>query len=287
MTQNTDTVAGDRLAAYLNRLGLAAPPPLTADGLAALQAAHRQAITFENIDVLLGRPIAIDSDAVFAKLVDAKRGGYCFEQNRLYHDMLAAMGLATRPLLGRPRLAMPEGTIGPRTHVLLLAELAGEPWILDAGFGGSFVPPLPLRHGAEAATPDGARHRLRHIGRPDGEWLLERAGSRATTDGRHQDHGDWQAQYSFDMAPVMQADLDQANHWTATWPASRFLSGPVVSLVLPAGFAALTGTTLSLASGGASDKHEISGPEEWREVLATRLGLDLPPQDVAALRLFG
>lgn len=277
----------DRLPAYLARLGLAAPPPPTVAGLAALQAAHRQAITFENVDVLLGRPILIDSDAVFAKLVAGGRGGYCFEQNRLYADMLEVLGFIQRPLLARPRLGLPEGFIGPRTHVLLLAEVEGQSWIADAGFGGSFVPPLPLRHGAEAATPDGAHHRLRRVALPDGEWLVERAGPQASTDGRAQDHGDWQAQYSFDLTPVMPMDLEQANHWTFTWPGSRFVAGPIISRVLPAGFAALSGTALSIADNGAVERREIASEAEWRDVLAEYFALSLTPDEVAALRLFG
>lgn len=277
----------DRLPAYLARLGLAAPPPPTVAGLAALQAAHRQAITFENVDVLLGRPILIDSDAVFAKLVAGGRGGYCFEQNRLYADMLEVLGFTQRPLLARPRLGLPEGFIGPRTHVLLLAEVEGQSWIADAGFGGSFVPPLPLRHGAEAATPDGAHHRLRRVALPDGEWLVERAGPQASTDGRAQDHGDWQAQYSFDLTPVMPMDLEQANHWTFTWPGSRFVAGPIISRVLHAGFAALSGTALSIADNGAVERREIASEAEWRDVLAEHFALSFTPDEVAALRLFG
>ena len=275
-----------RLAAYCTRLGLAAPPPPTAEGLATWQAAHRQAITFENLDVLLGRPIAIDGDAVFAKLVEGRRGGYCFEQNRLYGDMLALAGIANRPLLGRPRLALPDGFIGPRTHVLLLAEIDGRQWIADAGFGGSFVPPLPLEHGAEAQTADGARHRLLRIGQPDGEWLLERAGPRATTDGRAKDHGDWQAQYSFDLAPVMAMDLEQANHWTATWPGSRFLAGPLVSRITPGGFLALSGTMLSVAQGTLAEKRALADAAEWRDVLATVFGVALSAAEVDRLDLF-
>ncbi|MCL6249853.1 arylamine N-acetyltransferase [Altererythrobacter sp. KTW20L] len=275
-----------RLAAYCARLGLDAPPPPTPDGLALLQRAHRQAITFENIDVLLCRPILIDSQAVFAKLVERGRGGYCFEQNRLYADMLADIGIATRPLLARPRLALPEGFTGPRTHVLLLAELEGRLWLADAGFGGSFVPPLPLEDGAEEATPDGARHRLRYLGEPQGEWLIERAGQRETTDGRALEHGDWQAQYSFDLAHVEQMDLEQANHWTATWPASRFLAGPIVSRVLPAGFVALTGTTLTIGRKGVGERRDLGTGEEWRIAMAEMFGIRLSEDEVAGLALF-
>lgn len=276
----------EHLVAYLARLGLAEAPPATEAGLVQLQEAHRRAIPFENLDVLLGRPILIDSAGVFAKLVTGQRGGYCFEHHRLYADMLAGLGFASRPLLGRPRLGLADDAIGPRTHVLPLVMVEGQQWIADAGFGGSYVPPLPLEHGAEAATPDGARHRLSRIGRSDGEWLLERAGPRATTDGRHQDHDDWQAQYTFDLAPVHLADLAQANHWTATWPQSRFLAGPIINRVEAGGFASLTGTSLRIAGGGRSDQRELASAAEWRMVLRDLFGIALSEADTARLNLF-
>lgn len=279
-----------RLAAYLARLGLGsgldAAPSATPEGLALMQAAHRQAITFENIDVLLGRGIRIGSDDVFAKLVERGRGGYCFEQNRLFADMLAAIGITNRPLLARPRLAMPEGYVPPRTHVLLLCKLEGQHWIADAGFGGSYVPPLPLEDGATTGTGDGAQHRLRHIARPDGEWVLERSGPVATTDGRHRADESWQAQYTFDLAHVEQDDLEMSNHWAATYPKSRFVLGPIISRVLPAGFVSLNGAQLSIASGGEAEKRQLGTNAQWRTALAEQLGLHLSAEEVAALGLF-
>ena len=89
------------LDAYLVRVAMPARPTLDPVGLQRLQQAHRMAIPFECLDVRLGRPIAIDSAAVFAKLVVAGRGGYCFEQNRLFLDALTALGFVARPLLAR------------------------------------------------------------------------------------------------------------------------------------------------------------------------------------------
>lgn len=83
------------LERYLDRIGLAEAPAPDAKGLAALQLAHRCSIGFENLDVRLGRNIRIDSASVFDKLVVRGRGGYCFEQNRLYSDMLRQLGIAT------------------------------------------------------------------------------------------------------------------------------------------------------------------------------------------------
>ncbi len=279
----------DCLAAYLARIQLAHAPTPDAAGLATLQAAHRQTIAFENLDVRLRRPIRIDSDAVFAKLVQAGRGGYCFEQNRLFADMLAQLGLANRPLLARVRLAVPPGQTPPRTHVLLLVDLDGEPWVADAGFGGSYVPPLPLRDGATVYSADGAVHRLHHIGnRGDlgGEWLLERAGPPNATDGRAADHEDWQPQYSFDLAPVAPDDLEQANHWTSTRPETRFTTLHIVSIALPQGFATLTDCQLKIYRDDMLEERAIPHPAGYASALAEIFNLALDPADVAALPLF-
>ncbi|WP_284123771.1 arylamine N-acetyltransferase family protein [Parerythrobacter aestuarii] len=250
-----------------------------------LQQAHRRAIAFENLDILLGRDIRIDSASVFAKLVTRRRGGYCFEQNRLYADMLGELGFACRPLLARVRLGLEAEATPPRSHVLLLVDLAEGSWIADVGFGGSYVPPLPLVDGTQQETDDCARHRLRRIdgGTVAGDWLLERSGDISATDGRARPDADWQAQYSFDLAEVAADDLLQANHWTATWHESRFVGTPRLSLALPKGFMALNGRSLSLVAEGQREARELSSDSEWREVVSDGFGLELLPDELARL----
>ena len=282
-------MTSDELAAYLQRLGLPQSPSATPEGVCAVLAAHRQAIAFENLSIPLEQGVRIDSGSVHAKLVTARRGGYCFEQNRLFSDALAALGLANRPLLARVRLGLGDGQVPPRTHVLLLVDCAGEPWIADAGFGGAYVPPLPLRDGASARTPDGAAHRLTRRGPGDplgGEWLLERAGPQAATDGRSAQGGGWQAQYTFDLAQVAAEDLEQANHWTSTRPGTRFTTLRVVSRVLPTGFAALTDRSLTIYADGTAQTREVADLAEYAAVLRDVFALDLSEAELARLGLF-
>ncbi|KHK91725.1 arylamine N-acetyltransferase family protein [Novosphingobium malaysiense] len=274
---------------YLIRIGMEHKPDASPQGLAALQAAHRQAIGFENLDIPLGRGIRIDGPSVFEKIVVHGRGGYCFEQNRLYADALTAQGLPNRPLLARVRLGVPEGVTPPRTHVLLLVDLAGEQWIADAGFGGSFVPPLPLVDGAEARTADGARHRLRKVGIAGslgGEWLLERAGPASATDGRSAPHGDWQPQYTFDLGEVGADDLEQANHWTSTRPNTRFTTLHVASIALPDGFAALTDRQMTVYGAGGTETRTIADAADYARTLRKVFHIALDDEDAARLALF-
>ncbi|WP_260923076.1 arylamine N-acetyltransferase family protein [Novosphingobium sp. 9] len=280
------------LSRYLSRIGLAAAPSAGVEGLALLQAAHRQTIGFENLDIPLGRPILIDSASVFDKLVVRGRGGYCFEQNRLFSDVLTALGLPNRPLLARVRLGLAPEVVPPRTHTLLLVRTGpGESWLADAGFGGSYVPPLRLEDGYTAETPDGARHRVRRTGPElplDGEWMVERAGPSAATDGRAADHGEWQVQYVFDTAQVWPEDLEMGSHWTSTRSGSRFVTAHVASVVLPDGFAALSDRRLSIyrAGGKTREVREIETSDEYAQLLRETFGIALGDEEAAALPLF-
>jgi N-hydroxyarylamine O-acetyltransferase len=271
---------------YLERIRLAERPQPDAAGLLALQRAHRLAIPFENLDVILGRGIRVDSEGVFAKLVTAKRGGYCFEHNRLFGDALDALGFTARPLLARVWLGAEH--VPPLTHAISLVTIDGQEWIADTGFGGSYAPPMPLADGETADAPDGARFRL---GRdPLYGWMLERHGDPGTTDGRtpfadpELHHG---AQYSFSLEPVFPADMALGNHWTSTAPGTRFTTLRIVSQVLPNGFASLTDRSYKRRNGDSEASGEITDPRVYRMRLSMMFGIDFTVEEVAALGLFG
>lgn len=268
------------LEAYLARIRLPARPTLDGGGLGALQLAHRLAIPFENLDVRLGRGVAIDSGSVFAKLVTAKRGGYCFEHNRLFLDALAALGFVARPLLARVWLGASD--VPPLTHTLSLVTIDGEDWIADAGFGASYSPPMPLADGAIGHADDGAQFRLTTD--PDYCWMLAREGDPATTDGRVAGSG-FRPLYSFTLDAVPPADLALGNHWSSTAPSARFVNQSVVSIILPGGFAGLVDRRYRRA-GGISADTELLDPRAYRLCLSEMFGIDLSAEEVAALSLF-
>jgi N-hydroxyarylamine O-acetyltransferase len=156
------------LDAYLARVG--GTPPLAAgrEGLAALHRAHCAAIPFENLDILLGRPIALDVPSLEAKLVRGRRGGYCFEQNTLFQAALEGLGFRVTALAARVR----SGATGvrPRTHMLLRVDLPEGAFVADVGFGGDGpVEPVPLAEGRETWLGF-AGHRLHREGE---SWVLE------------------------------------------------------------------------------------------------------------------
>lgn len=260
-----------QLGAYLARIGHAGETAPDLATLAAVQRAHRLAIPFENLDIPLGHGVPLDPRHLFDKIVLRRRGGYCFEQNALFLAMLQAIGFEARPLLARVWLATDETP--PRTHTLNLIRIDGEEVIADVGFGGSFAPLLRLAECAEAGTPDGSRHRLGLD--PDHGWMLWRDGGAG-----------WQRQYSFTLEAVWPADLEAANHFTATRPGTRFTTLRIASGTLADGYVSLIDRTLTTSQMGAVEAREIGDADDLRRVLAGTFGLDLTPEEVAALGLF-
>ena len=103
------------LTAYLARIGWEQTPDVSLETLRALHLHHNGAIPFENLDVVLPREIELSDEAIFHKLVVARRGGYCFEQNGLFERVLKEVGFTVRSLLGRVVIANPH-QMPPRTH---------------------------------------------------------------------------------------------------------------------------------------------------------------------------
>jgi N-hydroxyarylamine O-acetyltransferase len=260
----------EQLGAYFGRIR-AGEATSSYGALAEIQRAHRLSIPFENFDIHLGRGISLDPRHLFDKLVRRRRGGYCFEQNALLLGMLQSLGFEARPLLARVWLNAVDTP--PRTHTLNLVHIEGEDFIADAGFGGSFVPPLPLVADEVVTTPDGARHRLARTG--EHGWMLQR------------DPGSgWARQYSFTTDKVWPADLEAANHWTATRPGTRFTTLRLASATLPDGYLSLSDRTLTVTRMGVAEAREIGDAEEYRRTLGEKFDLTLSASEVAALALF-
>ena len=260
----------EQLGAYFARIH-AGEATSSYGALAEVQRSHRLAIPFENLDIHLGRGISLDPQDLFDKLVTRRRGGYCFEQNALLLGMLQSLGFEARPLLARVWLNAPETP--PRTHTLNLVHVEGEDFIADAGFGGSYVPPLPLVADEVVKTADGARHRLVRAG--EHGWMLQR------------DPGNgWAKQYSFTTDKIWQADLDAANHWTATRPGTRFTTLRLASGTLADGYVSLNERTLTVNRMGVPEAREIGSAEEYRQVLEETFTLSLSPDEIEALGLY-
>lgn len=261
------------LDTYLKRIGWEGerrPGPQT---LRAVHLAHARAVPFENLDALGGRAPSLDLADLTAKLLHARRGGYCYEHNTLFAAALEALGfgftrLAARVVLGADR---PESR--PRTHMALLVDVPGEdrPYLADVGFGavGSLLEAVPLVAGTEFHDA-GRRHRLVHAPRrgPLETWVLEAYAAAG---------GGWEAQYEFTLEPFEQIDFRVANWFVATSPRSPFTRRPYAQRTTADAHLSLDGRWLTRAGAdGSVAVRELADEAEVRRVLDEDFDITVP-----------
>lgn len=252
------------LDAYLERIGYRGGLSPSLETLSALHLAHAVSIPFENLDVLLKRPIALDLASVERKLVHNRRGGYCFEQNTLFAAVLARLGFRAQPLAARVRFGAEPGSPRPRSHMLLKVELDGAAWVADVGFGSPGLL-APVRMAPEAPSEQfGCTYRVAQ----DGEfWVVQLLADAGWTD-----------LYAFTLEPQYPIDFEVANYFISTHPRSLFVQAPFVARRTPQLRCTLRGSELSLARGGQTSSETVSGNRQLLGALAEHFDLHFPKE---------
>ncbi|WP_428490850.1 arylamine N-acetyltransferase family protein [Rhodopila sp.] len=250
------------LTAYFARIGYQGPSEPTLDVLVDLHALQLAQITFEGLDPLLGRAVAIDSDSIQAKLVNHRRGGYCHEQNRLFQDVLANIGFAVTAL-GARTMWMRPSLNAPQTHRRTLVTVAGQQYIADVGFGPQSPPaPLLLAHGMEQATSHGT-YRIRQDRQHHEVQLRSPEG--------------WRPMYAFTLNVPTDADFEMANWFMSTHPRTLFVRNLIVSRIVGERRISLMNKSLTVRyPDGRQDEHRLADANALGDVLENTMELALP-----------
>jgi N-hydroxyarylamine O-acetyltransferase len=249
------------LHAYLQRIGYMGDLEPTHAVLEALHLAHATHIPFENLDVLLRRPIRLDLESLQNKLVKAKRGGYCFEQNLLFAAALKEIGFSMQQLAARVRVGAQR--ILPRTHMLLLVSIDTATWLADVGFGAEGLL-LPVRSGTGQESRQFAW--TYRVVQEAGRWLLQALGKES-----------WLDLYEFTLEPQHLIDYEMANHYVSTHPDSRFVQTLTAQRLAPTARHILRNRELTLDSGATVTRRTLTDDDELLAVLAETFQLPFAP----------
>ncbi|HSU06260.1 MAG TPA: arylamine N-acetyltransferase [Acetobacteraceae bacterium] len=196
------------LTGYFARIGYVGPHSPNLAVLRALTRLQPTHIAFENLDVLLKRPIWLDAATLWRKLVSGRRGGYCYEHNTLLLYVLNALGFQAAPLLARVLWQRDPARPIPRTHMLLRIDLPEGLYIADVGFGACTpTAPLALVADVEQQTPL-EQFRLKPHG-PEYDLQVQLS-------------GEWIDVYRFRPDPVLLVDCEPPNWFHSTCPDSPF-----------------------------------------------------------------
>ncbi len=263
------------LVRYLKRIGLSKTPAPDEEGLQEVHAGQAISIPFENLDIHLGRTISLNTGILIPKLIDARRGGYCFELNGILTLALKSLGFRVRPLLAR--VFYGRGDFGTRTHQVLIATISGRKWLADCGFGGpGFRLPIPIVP-EQIQEQHSDRFRLR----PDPKWgmVLQK-----------EINGIFADLYAFNEDELTtDEDIEMANHFTSTWPPSFFRLHRMCSLHKLWGRITLSDMELIIHRDGISEKTTLPPGRQYLEAIEEHFGIRLNAayEDFAPLNLAG
>ena len=244
---------------YLERIKLKCLSKDKETALFELQKAQFFTIPFENLDIHLGKKILVDEASIFEKLVNKKRGGYCFELNGLMLTALKYLDYNARPLLARVHL---DREPGGRTHQLNLVELNEKQWIVDVGFGGSGLRTPILLEENTFEQPNGLDVKLSE--HPDWGWMLET-----------KDKGVWKPTYSFDLGIVIHSDILLGNHFTSTSELTHFTHSRTVSMPTKNGRISIKDNIFTRVENGISTSEDLNKNDTYITFLKTMFNIDL------------
>ena len=246
------------LGAYLDRIGFegAARPDL--ETLRRLHLAHQRAVPFENLDVQLRRPVVLDLDPNYEKIVRRRRGGWCYEMNCVMGWALNEIGFdVMRMSAGVMRERAGDVQLG--NHLCLLVQL-DQPYLVDVGFGGSLAEPLALRASEREDRP----YRLGLSETRDGYWRFSE-----TT------HGD-PFTFDFRVASADERLFAEKCRYLQTDPGSPFVQNLVVQRRAGDMHLSLRGRVLTTTHATHSDKLLLDSADELVATLRDRFDLDVP-----------
>lgn len=247
------------ISAYFSRIRYFGPADPTAQTLRGLHRAHMLTVPFENLDIAFGRAIACETDSFVQKVVDRRRGGFCYELNGAFAALLAALGF--RVTLLSARVAREDGSQSPEFDHLALQVDLDEPWLADVGFGDSFIEPLLLRPDVEQVqSPD--TYRLTKEGE---SFCMQRSGP----------DGAWKREYVFTLTPRSLQDFSAMCRYHQTSPDSPFTTKKICSLATRDGRITLTDNRLIVTRNLQREKTLLKSELEWEAALREHFNIVL------------
>lgn len=243
---------------YLQRIGFEhASLSVDAESLRLLQLSHLLAVPFENLDIHWKRPIKLDLDAFFRKVVEERRGGFCYELNGLFDELLRSLGFSTRLISAR----VFNGTShGPEyDHAAIIVTIGGEEYLADVGFGDFSAGPLRFVLDEEQADKNGT-----FIIRPFEQGYLEVA--------KRSDEG-WKSEYIFKDQPREFLEFAEMCDFQQYSPESHFTKGMLCSIMTETGRKTLTDSKFIVTSKREKVDRDIKDEEEFYLLLSDEFGI--------------
>lgn len=251
-------LSASQTEAYLRRIAFTAALQPSLATLNALHQSHMLHVPFENLDIALGRGVSLDADVVLDKIIQQKRGGFCYELNGAFALLLRSLGFEVTYLAAR--VYQGEALGPPFDHMLLAVKLGDQYYLADVGFGDSFREVMQL--GQPAVEQCGAEYKIRSTANE--QWVL------------WQNKLQWQAQYIFDLQAYPLAAFSDCCHYHQTSPASSFTRKSVCSMATISGRKTISNGRYIEHSAAGKSEQIVVDEMVYRGLLREHFSLSLP-----------
>ncbi len=245
--------------AYLNRIEVEKEEPSLAF-LRKLHKAHLLNIPFENLDIHYGQKIILDYQKVFKKVVERGRGGFCYELNGLFYQLLLNLGFKCHLISGRVKSKETAEFGREFDHMITLVFDQDEPWLVDVGFGEGFNEPKKVE--INTVKMDYTKY-WRMTQDPDENYLLQ-----VSNDASH-----FTTVYQFDLVPRQMIEFMGMCEYHQTSPDSFFTGKKLITQLTETGRITLTDRTLKIHELSTSTEIEILNEDEFLSKLNEHFGI--------------
>lgn len=238
---------------YLKRIGIELSDSANnLKKLNLLQKQHLLNIPFENLDIHWKRPIILDTNKFYQKIITEKRGGFCYELNSLFSEFLQTLGFQTKIISAK--VAQRDGDFGAEfDHLAILAKIDDEEFLVDVGFGDFSVEPLKFVLDVEQIDKNGT-------------FLI-----RKQTDDYFEvvkkDGKDWKSEYIFKDLERDLTEFTEMCNFHQTSPDSHFTRGKLCSIMTENGRKTLTDKMFIETQNGERKETQVNSEAEFYEIL--------------------
>jgi len=246
------------IESYLKYLDVEPSEKLTYLYLAKLQMQHMLKIPFENLDIHLNIPIVLNEEYLFNKIINNKRGGFCYELNFLFYNLLKKLGFNVH-LLSCSFFHSNINQFAPEFDHLALLVILDQSFLVDVGFGDSFRVPIPIPNGQIKDISGKYR-----VFNNNNEYFLQRL-----------DEENWLTQYKFTLTPRKIEEFAEMCLYHQTSPDTIFTQKKLCTIATPFGRVTLTDDNLTITFNRLKEKQIIVDSKDFNNKLASHFGIVL------------
>ena len=226
--------------------------------LRLLQRQHLLHVPFENLDIHWGRPIILDADRFYKKIVESRRGGFCYELNGLFNELLKTVGFHTHLVSGRVYNA--ERKLGQEfDHMAIVVLLNGEEHLADVGFGDFIVEPLKIDPSSEQVDREGI--------------FIVRLTEHGAFEVEKKDGDGWKPECLFGRNAHALQEFAGMCEFHQHSPDSHFTKGKLCSVLTERGRKTLTDTKFIVTEDGEKTELPVDSNDTFEKLLFEEFGI--------------